>query len=46
MVNTLRSIYPNILIIGYGHIGDGNIHINLCAKPDQKVDIKDEVVFK
>ena len=36
----------NTLIIGYGHIGDGNIHINLCAKPDQKVDIKDEVVFK
>lgn len=46
MVNTLRKIYPNVLIIGYGHIGDGNIHINICVKGDQKIDIMDEVVFK
>lgn len=42
MVNNLRKKYPGILIMGYGHIGDGNIHINMCAKEGQKVEIKDE----
>jgi len=46
MLNTLRAKYPGVLIIGYGHIGDGNIHINICLKPGQKVEIKDEEVFK
>lgn len=43
---TLRSKYPGILIIGYGHIGDGNIHINICVKEGQHVEITDEEVFK
>lgn len=46
MVNTLRSKYPGVLIIGYGHIGDGNIHINICLKPGQNVEIKDQIVFE
>lgn len=46
MLSKLRSIYPDLLIMGYGHIGDGNIHINLCAKPDTKVEIKNEDVFR
>lgn len=46
MLKVLRSKFPQLLIIGYGHIGDGNIHINLCAQQGQHVDMIDQVVFK
>ena len=46
LMHTLRDKYPGILIIGYGHIGDGNIHINICVKEGQQVEITDEEVFK
>lgn len=46
LVQTLRNKYPGILIISYGHIGDGNVHINICVKPGQTVAISDEEVFK
>lgn len=36
MLKTLRAKYQGLLVIGYGHIGDGNIHINICAKDGQK----------
>lgn len=32
MVNKLREKYAGILVLSYGHIGDGNVHINMCAK--------------
>lgn len=41
MLKALRKTYPGVLIIGYGHIGDGNIHINICVKPGQKIDLVD-----
>lgn len=37
------------LILGYGHIGDGNIHINICYNDDREIDdreIFDFVVAK
>ena len=46
MLNKLRQRYPSLLVIGYGHIGDGNIHINLCMKAGQNIEINDEDVFK
>lgn len=31
-------------VLGYGHIGDGNLHINICLTEDQSFD--DESLFK
>lgn len=32
--DALMTNYPNIRIIAFGHVGDGNIHYN-CSKPDK-----------
>jgi FAD/FMN-containing dehydrogenase len=42
IMNVLRKKNPGILVIGYGHIGDGNIHINICVKQGQKVLMTEE----
>ncbi len=31
MVAGIKAIGPNLLICGYGHIGDGNLHFNIIA---------------
>jgi len=40
----LRNYLPTTPILGYGHIGDGNLHINICTKNNERVD--DEEIFK
>jgi FAD/FMN-containing dehydrogenase len=42
----LREKNPGVLIIGYGHIGDGNIHINICVKEGQKVEMTEGEIFQ
>ena len=31
MVDGVKAIDPNLLICGYGHLGDGNLHFNIVA---------------
>jgi len=31
MIDGVKAIDPNLLICGYGHIGDGNLHFNIVA---------------
>ena len=40
----MRSEFPQYIILGYGHIGDGNIHINICGNSDKA--INEESLFK
>jgi FAD/FMN-containing dehydrogenase len=37
LVNELRTSLKT-QVMGYGHIGDGNIHVNIIAKEGQKID--------
>jgi hypothetical protein len=34
MLTQLRE-KTNALVMGYGHIGDGNLHVNICLKDGQ-----------
>lgn len=31
LTKQLRERLPGVAVLNYGHIGDGNIHINLCS---------------
>ena len=44
LVNDLRKEFPQYIVLGYGHIGDGNIHINICR--EEKISINEESIFK
>ena len=37
-ISTLESLIPGIRPFAYGHIGDGNIHLNLSQPPDMAGD--------
>lgn len=34
----MRKSYPELHIVGYGHIGDGNLHVNICTKNNETID--------
>ncbi len=38
MESVLRKHYPNYEVIWFGHIGDGNLHLNILKPDDQGVD--------
>lgn len=42
LLNNLREA-TNTLVMGYGHIGDGNLHVNICLK--NGAEFKDSRVF-
>ncbi len=44
MVAGIRAIDPNLLICGYGHIGDGNLHFNLIADEKSNADFDSKKV--
>lgn len=47
MMKFLRHKYSNTVVLGYGHIGDGNIHINICVKKGDSTTVVDDVeIFK
>ena len=36
-----------MIVMGYGHIGDGNIHINFCSKePGAREKINDAEIYR
>ena len=44
LLNDLRNEFPQYIILGYGHIGDGNIHINICGNSNKL--LNEENIFK
>lgn len=47
LVGWLREKYPSMTIMGYGHIGDGNIHVNFCSKEEGARDlINDREIYE
>ena len=43
----LRKKYHSMIVMGYGHIGDGNIHINFCSKdPQAGSQLDEEELYK
>ena len=47
VVKRLREKWPESIISLFGHIGDGNLHVNFYAGPETKADLKDvdEVIY-
>jgi len=41
----IKAIVPHIVVAPFGHIGDGNLHYNMCFghKPDDFADIKERI---
>ena len=35
LIGYLRKKYMGMTVMGYGHIGDGNVHINFCSTDQQ-----------
>ena len=47
MMKFLRKKYSRTVVLGYGHIGDGNIHINICVKKnDTETKVDDVEIFE
>ena len=44
LLEDLRKHLPHVQILGYGHIGDGNLHINVCTQNNET--INDREVFE
>lgn len=44
LTKQLREKLPGVLVLNYGHIGDGNIHINLCS--ESKVCLEDREFYE
>ena len=39
--------YPDFTVLWYGHIGDGNVHLNILKPPDMAIgDISKRTLFK
>jgi FAD/FMN-containing dehydrogenase len=47
VVKRLRMQWPESTISLFGHIGDGNLHVNFFAGPDRKAELQevDEVIY-
>jgi len=43
MRSRLRPRYPDAKVFGYGHLGDGNLHLNITAPADTDPAILDEI---
>ena len=35
LIRELRKIIPTAHLLGYGHIGDGNLHLNISCKNNE-----------
>ena len=44
LLEDLRKNLPNVEVLGFGHIGDGNLHINVCTQNNETID--DREVFE
>jgi FAD/FMN-containing dehydrogenase len=45
MGSRIRTIAPDILLVPFGHLGDGNLHYNMCFEktPDHFADLKKKI---